>query len=515
MTLPAMQVGSTIPPKTGLGRGWTKQRMGLVAGPLLFAVIMLMPPLPDMSSVATARGLPTWGPQFALGLMLWIMVWWITECVPLGLAALIGPFGFSVSGLVPWRESLASYTDPIIWIFFVGFALAAAFQKWGLDRRVSYRLGSMYRGSSPRIAALFAAGLPVFLLTMTGSITGSTAVVYPMTVAFLAALGLSGNSRYRSGTLLLLGQSATAGAMLLLISTVPNLVTKAAIERAVPGATITFFDWFIVGTPQAIAGLLISWLVVFSVIRPEFKSLPEMRETFSENLKKLGRPSPGEKLVAAVLLSVIVLWIVPSAIRAWSYSDPSLTPTANILAQVLPEAGPALIGLIALALLRADGKPLLAWDEELHAIDWNIIFLFGGGIALGLGLERSGFAAWLGRVGTGWAGPAPSPFTIFVIAATIGFVLTYAASNTAAAIISTSVAASLALGAGVNPIPPILAAGIASSISSALPATTPPMAIVYGSGQIRMLDMLRAGLASDLLRFGVLIATGPLLAEFL
>src|SRR3989304_4817156 len=133
-----------------------------------------------------------------------------------------------------------------------------------------------------------------------------------------------------------------------------------------------------------------------------------MRETFSENLKKLGRPSPGEKLVAAVLLSVIVLWIVPSAIRAWSYSDPSLTPTANILAQVLPEAGPALIGLIALALLRADGKPLLAWDEELHAIDWNIIFLLGGHPGPGLAHLSSVSEACHDRSVNGWAGPAPS-----------------------------------------------------------------------------------------------------------
>src|SRR3989304_4826262 len=177
-----------------------------------------------------------------------------------------------------------------------------------------------------------------------------------------------------------------------------------------------------------------------------------MRETFSENLKKLGRPSAGEKLVAAVLLSVIVLWIVPSAIRAWSYSDPSLTPTANILAQVLPEAGPALIGLIALALLRADGKPLLAWDEELHAIDWNIIFLFGGGIALGLGLERSGFAAWLGRCGNrrGGAGPPPPPFTIFALPAPSGRSPRFPAATLAVLLTAATSAPFVALGAGVN-----------------------------------------------------------------
>ena len=501
--------------RNSLGTGWSKQRIGLALGPVLFLIVELIPTPADMSTVAASQSLPPWAPQFGLGILLWIVVWWTTECVPLGLAALLAPMAFSIAGLVSWPDALGSYTHPIIWIFFAGFALAAAFQKWGLDRRFSYRLGSIYRGDNPRVAAFFAAALPVFLLTMTGSITGSTAVVYPMVLAFLATLGVGKNSRYGTGTLVLLGQAATAGAMLLLISTLPNLVTKAAVERAVPGATITFSDWLIVGTPQAVAGLLISWAVVFFLIRPEVKSLQGARERFSEGLRELGPASRGEKMVALVLITIIVLWVVPSAIRALSYSNPSLAPAATILAQILPETVPALLALIALALLRAEGKPLLGWDEGLRAIDWSIVFLFGGGIALGLGLERSGFAAWLGQVGTLWAGPAPSTFTIFAIAALIGFGLTYAASNTAACIISTSVASSLALGAGVNPIPAILAAGIASNISSALPSTTPPMAIVYGSGQIRMRDMLRVGIVSDLLRLTVLLATGPFLADLL
>jgi solute carrier family 13 (sodium-dependent dicarboxylate transporter), member 2/3/5 len=151
----------------------------------------------------------------------------------------------------------------------------------------------------------------------------------------------------------------------------------------------------------------------------------------------------------------------------------------------------------------------------LKAIDWNIIFLFGGGLVLGLGIESSGLASLMGNIISQSAGSNLTEWSIFAISAVMGFVMSYAASNTASAVIMCPIAASLAIGAGFNPIPPIIAAGLAASISSAIPSTTPPMAIIYSSRAVSILNMFKTGIVSDLLRIAILIMLGPLLINLI
>jgi len=167
-----------------------RRKAALALGPTLFVVTVLLPTPQGAADAALAVGQPPIMPQVALGTLLWVLVWWVTEALPLGLATLIVPLVFGLAGVLPWRTSLASYADPIIWIFMAGFVLAAAFQKWGLSQRVSIALALAYKGNNPKIAALFVACLPVFLLTVTGSITASTTIVLPFVSAYLAALGL-------------------------------------------------------------------------------------------------------------------------------------------------------------------------------------------------------------------------------------------------------------------------------------------------------------------------------------
>ncbi len=232
-------------------KGLSKQRLGLFLGPALFAIVVLLPRPQSMVDAARAIGAADWAPQLALGMLLWILTWWVTECMPLGLAALAVPLVFSVSGILPWKTTLSSFADPIIWIIMAGFVLAASFRKWDFDRRISIRLASMYKGKNPKVAALFIAALPVFFLTITGSITASTTVVFPFLVAYLAMMGIGTGSRYSEGSMLLLAQAATAGAMLLLISTPANLIAKGTIRSFLPGEDLTFADWFVVGAPHA------------------------------------------------------------------------------------------------------------------------------------------------------------------------------------------------------------------------------------------------------------------------
>ena len=501
-----------------IGKWFNKQRIGLILGPALFLLIIAIPE--PQSMIDASRGMPVdvmdKAPQIALGTLMWVLTWWVTECVPLGIAALIPPMVFSMSRIVTWKTALSAFTDPIIWIFMAGFVLAAAFRKWDLDRRIAVRLGSLYKGTNPMIAAFFVAALPVFILTFTGSITASTAVVFPFLVAYLSMAGVKPGGRYSEATMLVLAQAATAGAMLLLISTPPNLIAKSTAFEF--GADITFLDWLIIGTPHALIGLLISWVVVFKVLKPEDKTISADKGKMVAVAKQLGRMSRGEKTVLCILVLAVSLWVFPSVVKVAAGYNDDLTPLSQDLAQIMPEAMPAVLVILLAALIRIKGEPVLKWEEIAKGIDWNIVFLFGGGIALGIGLEASGFAGWLADQVGGALGDDASSWTIFAVSCVLGFLLTYAASNTAAALISCPIAASLALGvsATADPsvvIPPIIGAALACSISSAIPSTTPPMAIVYSSGYVKMWSMFKVGIISDLLRLGVLILIGPFLCS--
>ena len=504
-----------------VSKWFNKQRIGLILGPMLFLLVVAWPTpqsmLDAVNDIETADpanpiDLPDRAPQIALGTLLWVLVWWVTECVPLGIAALVPPLVFCMTTIVAWRTALGAFMDPIIWIFMAGFVLAAAFRKWDLDRRIAVRLGSLYKGTNPMIAAFFVAALPVFILTLTGSITAATSVVFPFLVAYLSMTGVKPGGKYSEATMLVLAQAATAGAMLLLISTPPNLIAKGTVEEYGPAGTgLTFLDWLLIGTPHALIGLLITWIVVFKVLRPEDKTVKADRSKMEAVQRQLGRMSRGELVVLGLLFTAITLWIVPSAVKALATYNPGLDDLASDLARIMPEAMPAVLVILLAGLIRIKREPLLKWDELARGIDWNVVFLFGGGISLGIGLEYSGFAHWLAS-GVGSAlGSNSSAWTIFAVSCLLGFVLSYAASNTAAALITCPIAATLALGANLSVIPPIIGAALACSISSAIPSTTPPMAIVYSSGYVKIWTMFKVGIIADLLRLGALILLGPLL----
>jgi len=417
-----------------------------------------------------------------------------------------------MSEIITLRSALTAFTDPIIWIFMAGFVLAAAFRKWDLDRRIAVRLGSLYKGTNPMIAAFFVAALPVFILTLTGSITASTSVVFPFLIAYLSMAGVKAGGKYSEACMLVLAQAATAGAMLLLISTPPNLIAKSTVEEF-SVSDVTFLDWLLIGTPHALIGLVVSWFVVFKVLKPEEKAVSADRAKMTAVSKQIGRMSRGEMTVAALLLLAIALWMIPSVVKVLTTYDASLEPFSSRLSSIMPEAMPAVLVILLAGLIRIKNEPLLRWDEIVRGIDWNIVFLFGGGIVLGMGLEASGFAHWLAGQVAQSLGANPGEWTIFAVSCLLGFTLTYAASNTAAALISCPIAATLALGAGVSPVSPIIGAALACSISSAIPSTTPPMAIVYSSGYVRIWTMFKVGIVSDMIRLGALILIGPILTN--
>jgi sodium-dependent dicarboxylate transporter 2/3/5 len=256
------------------------------------------------------------------------------------------------------------------------------------------------------------------------------------------------------------------------------------------------------------------------------KSLPATRSQFKERLKNMGKMQREEMVVLGILLAARFLWTAPSLLRssgaAATFTSGNTTATTvpdlvKAFANNTTEAVPALMIIVAVALVRTgrNRPPLLKWEEMTKAVDWNIVLLFGGGLALGMGMEASGLADWIGLqissliVGGTATTTSSISWIVFAVSAIMGFAISYTASNTASAVITCPIAATIAIGAGVNPIPPIIAAGLACSISTAIPSTTPPMAIVYSSRVVRISSMLKTGIASDFVRLALLLLLGP------
>jgi sodium-dependent dicarboxylate transporter 2/3/5 len=484
--------------------------ISLYLGPALFLLFLVLPPLPGVAEAAEGIGLAyESAPQYGLGVLLWTACWWIFETTPLGLAALVPVILFGVARLMTWKQAVAPFMDPLIWVIMVGFLFAKSFQVWGLDKRVALTISSLSRTRGPAVAGFFVASLPVFFLTITGSMTAATSIVYGFVLAFLARQGFHRGSSYGAATLLALGQAATAGSLLFLTSTTTNLIGKKVILETT-GVDLTFVDWFFVGSFHAVAGLIISWLIVYRLIRPEVRQLPFDSQTLRRELGSLGRITRGERITVGLLVFTLLLWIVPGLLQNMAIGDPVLRPISDAVSGALPEAGPAVLAIFLFPLIRVEGRRLLEWDEILkESVNWDVIFLVGGGITLGLGLMASGFSEWVTTIFRGVVGASPNEFVIFAACSLIGFLLSYPASNTGAASMACPLAASLSVAAGINPIGPVLGTAIATTIPSTLPSTTPAMAIAYSSGYVKMKDMVRVGMLSDLIRFGLLILLGP------
>ncbi|MGQ9679342.1 MAG: SLC13 family permease [Candidatus Bathyarchaeia archaeon] len=483
-------------------------------GPMLFILCLLLPVTTDMLEAAQANRTYDWGPKFGLGVLLWTATWWIGEVVPLGITALIPPILLCFSGILPWRDGLASFMDPLIWVIMVGFIFARSFQIWGLDKRIALKLVSMSGTRSPILAGFFVGSLPVFLLTITGSMTTSASITIGFVLAFLSRQGFLKNSRYGSATLIALGQAATAGSLIFLTSTTTNLIAKRVILE-VTGLNVSFVDWFIIGTPHALIGLFLTWILVYSIIKPEVNRLPLDRSTLRMEANSLEPMNRGEWLTLALLCVAFTLWISPGLLAIIASFNPDLAQISATFSKLVPEAAPSVLLMLLFPLLRVGDRSLLKWGEILtEAVNWDVVFLVGGGITLGIGLINSGFAAWIGNLFKEAAGTTPNGWTIFAISSLAGFLLSYPASNTGAASVACPLAVALSTATGFNPIPSVLGAAIATTIPSSFPSTTPAIAIIYSSGYVKMKDLFKVGIICDAIRFIILLLIGYPLTQY-
>jgi sodium-dependent dicarboxylate transporter 2/3/5 len=466
-----------------------RRTVGLFAGPLLLVALLVFPP-------------PAPTPQAArlTAVLAFVLVWWLTEAVPIPVTALLGPALAVPLGVGSARDLFAGFGDPIVFLFLGGFVLARAMATTGLDRRVAAAILSRpaVAASPTRILVGFAvltAGISAWLNN-----TATTAMLYPIALSVLTALaaGLEGAvdpRRLRFGTALMLAVAwgSSIGGIATPVGTAPNLITLGQLEE-LAHVRIPFLYWMVIAAPISalvLAGM-IGWLRL--ALPPDVGGL-EPGSGGLPTASALGPLSRAERNVLAAFALTVLGWVLPGAAALILGAQ---APAARTLERLLPEGAVAVLGAGLLFVLPVDWRArrfTITWSEAAR-IDWGTLLLFGGGLALGSAMFRTGLAASLGSglvSATGSHSVAPLTFLFSGLAV----VLTETTSNTATATMLAPLAIASAQAAGVSPVPPAVAMALASSMAFMLPVSTPPNAIVYGSGCVSMTAMVRHGAVLD------------------
>lgn len=486
-----------------------RRAVGLFAGPALCAALLALP-LP---------GLPVPAARLA-AVLAWILTWWITEAVPIPVTSVMGPALAVVLGVGSAAEMFAPFGDPIVFLFLGGFVLAEAMFVTGLDRRFAYAiLARRWVGSSStRILAAFAvatAGLSAWL-----SNTATAAMLYPIALSVLAALsrllerqsgGPVDATRLRFGTSLMLtiAWAASIGGIVTPVGTPPNLVVLGQLDQ-LAHVRIPFFQWMLVGGPVALVMLGLLLACLRRALPPEVGEISGSGDEFAGDRRALGPPSRAERNVLAAFALTVSLWVLPGSLGLALGTDAEVVRAVQ---RVLPESVVAILGAALLFVLPVDWKRrrfTLRWSEAVR-IDWGTLLLFGGGLSLGAAMFRTGLAAAIGE-GIVRATGAHSLVALTFLFTLLAILLTETTSNTAAATMVAPLAIAAAQAAGVSPVPPAMGVALGASMAFMLPVSTPPNAIVYGSGCVPITVMLRLGTLLDLasaivVPIGVLLLT--------
>lgn len=460
---------------------------GFVGGPLLAAVVFALNP---GGQPPAARRL--------LAVLTLAIVFWISEAIPLPATALLASALAIAAGVAPARQVLAPYADPVIFLFLGSFLLAEAVSRYGLDVRLAslvLRLPLFSRSPAGRTAAFGTASAAI------STCLSNTATAALMTPIALGALGEPAPGRPRrldSGILLMIAYGASIGGMATLIGTPPNLLVAGFLER-LAGVRVGFTDWLVFAAPISLALLVLSLGITRLTLGrgPASEAAGSgQQQPHSPGDAAAATTRAGTRWTIAAFGLAFALWLTPSVAQGMLGRDHAL---AQALGRHLPEAGVALLCATLLFVAPVDWRRrrfALSWQDG-QRVNWGVLLLFGGGLSLGSLGEATGLARWAGeRVVS--AGLAGSPEGFMLVAVIAAVVVSEFASNTASATLLVPIVIAAARQAGFDPVPPALATGLAATCGFIFPVSTPPNAIVFGTGRVPITRMMRAGMALDL-----------------
>jgi len=470
--------------------GPVKKIVATIAGPLSFIVILSIPPAHGLSSEA----------QSVLAITAWIAIWWITEAIPIPVTSLLPIILFPLTGALDIAETTASYGHKMIYLYMGGFIIALAIEKWNLHKRIALQTIYMIGKNADRI--IFGFMLATYLLSMWISNTASTMMMLPIAVAVAKQFGsvssdddLVGGKKLNEsfGLPLMLGiaYASSIGGITTLIGTPTNAMLSAVVKDLFE-QEIDFAKWMTLSLPISMVLLVICWIYLVKVIFPvKVEKDSGGYEEIKRELKSLGPMSSDEKKVIVVFLITAVSWITRSFIL--SKFIPAIDDTII-----------ALFGVILLFLIPSSvkGEKLMDW-KTARKLPWGILILFGGGLSIATAFQSSGLAAWLGGSLKGLDNVS-FLILLFAVSAMVNF-LTEITSNVATATILLPILASIAIAMQVHPYALMIAATLSASCAFMLPVATPPNAVVFSTGYIRIGQMVRAGFFLNIISVIVIV----------
>ncbi|PCC68831.1 SLC13 family permease [Nannocystis exedens] len=421
-----------------------------------------------------------------------VLIAWVSEVVPVAVTALMVAPLLVVCGVTDAASAFRHYADPLLFLFVGGFMLAASMQRHGLDRRFAWAVITLpfVRGVwwRTRLAIVAAATL----MSIWISNTATCAIFVPILLGLPAMARSDAKIDPATAPLLALAYVCSTGGLGTLVGTPPNGITVRHLANA--GVEFGFVEWLAIGVPSAIVLSIAATLITT-------RGPPNASEEQTAVPPPLGPWSRGELVTVLCFATAILGWTLPAIVEAIGL------PFARDLNARLPPGAVAVLACLPLFLVpdpaRREGAeavpPVLPWSTAVR-IDWGVILLFGGGIALGAQLEDTGLASALAE-GIVKATGATDVWTLSAIACLTTIVLSEVASNTAAANILVPLVIALAREFAVSPIPPALAVGIGASVGFMLPIATAPNALVYATGRVPQGSMMRVGLLLDLACF--------------
>ncbi len=474
------------------------QMVGLILGPILFFVVLLFDFVPNKPAVTRMA---------AVAVLM--AVWWVTEAIPLAATSILPMILYPLMGILKGNATAPIYFNSTIFLFIGGFMIALTMEKWNLHKRLALFTIKTIGGGPSRIVLGFMVASAFLSAWMSN--TATTIMMLPIGLSIILKIeeefGEKDSHRFSLCLMLGIAYAASVGGMATLVGTPPNLVLQRTLELTFPKATpISFGVWMIMAVPLSVLMLLTIWVVLTKLIYRTPEHLRIAPEIVDKEYKALGPMTYEEKVVAVVFVITAVLWIFRKnltlgfvTIPGWS----NLLPTSKLIDDGTVAIFMASV-LFFLPTRDPGAKTATLMDVTVFkSLPWDIVILFGGGFALAKGFQVTGLAAFIGNELQFLAGFSPLAM-IGVVCTTLTF-LTELTSNTATTQMILPILASIAVAMKTNPLLLMIPATLSASCAFMMPIATPPNAIVFGSGRVKIGEMVKAGLLINLI--GVVFIT--------
>ncbi len=461
------------------------KKIGLFLAPLLFLILLIIP-APEL------LGTPAWK---VIAIAVFMLVWWVTEAVPIPVAALLPMVLLPLLGVMDIKAASAPYANPIVFLFMGGFMVALAMERWNLHRRIALNIVKITGTNANGIILGFM--LATALLSMWISNTATTVMMLPIAASVISLLSKGeavhkgkGMRNFAVAMMLGIAYAANVGGTATIIGTPPNSVLAGYISEHYK-YDISFAKWMIIGVPFAAILISVTYFFLVKILYPNRLGRFEGAQKLIENeVEKLGRLSRGEKLVLIIFIGTAISWMMRVPINSFfKYLE---------LPIKLSDTGIALIATISLFVVPLNlkfEKFVMEW-KDTEKLPWGILLLFGGGLSLANALSETGL---IDLIGGQFEDADISGFLIILGLTAVSLFLTEVMSNVALVTIFLPVVAGIALGTEIDPLYLMIPVTLAASCAFMLPMSTPPNAIVFASGHLTVAQMVKAGVILNII----------------